>query len=169
MYIYTSCELLCLCSIWRLQPPLPSCSGRQGCPAGTERYNHFYILNLFTKLKTTSYCRYPFIQTPVDYRLSLLQTLYFLGWCPPWNAVQNTTTCGGVLHKLCLPEFLALAWTQCLMLSCTIALRTSTTVSSIVSPFDLTVSFLSGLCCPCAHCVGYWVTWFLPASVAVSF
>ena len=33
--------MFCLCSICRLQPPVPSCSGRQGCPAGTERYNHF--------------------------------------------------------------------------------------------------------------------------------
>lgn len=45
MCFYASCELLCLCSVWGLQPPLPSCSDRQGCPAGTERYNDFCVMH----------------------------------------------------------------------------------------------------------------------------
>ena len=87
---------------------------------------------------------------------SLLQTLSFLGWYPLWNAVQNVITCGGVLHKPCLPEFLPLAWNLCLMLSYSTAHRTSTNMANSVSPFDLIVVPLRSLLpmCPLRWLLG---------------
>lgn len=58
-------EVFCLCSICRLQSPVPSYSGRQGCPTGTERYNHFlsnssqFISGYFVSLVPKADCHFP--------------------------------------------------------------------------------------------------------------